>query len=266
MPPGAPARSAAAASLDAKRPSSSSQKTPAATSARRTRRSCDARAPTASRDGLGSQRLRRRARRPHPASPRRTAPARADSPARSASRSARRDPPLHLSSAAVPGSAAPTDEANANACRSPALSPSSSERETRLVATFQDPSGNTIYVTDQSTEAGLPMRALVRPPQPRIAWGSCLCSGGGGIRTLGAGVTHTTVFETARFNHSRTPPGVRSGRLASQRRRAAKKSTSSAAHSGCSTPPMTTGRWFRRGSARMSRTLPAAPALGSAVP
>ena len=32
-------------------------------------------------------------------------------------------------------------------------------------------------------------------------------SGGGGIRTLGAGVTHTTVFETARFNHSRTPPG-----------------------------------------------------------
>ena len=36
--------------------------------------------------------------------------------------------------------------------------------------------------------------------------------GGGGIRTLGAGVTHTTVFETARFNHSRTPPRARSGR------------------------------------------------------
>ena len=45
---GCAARSAAAASLDAKRPSSSSQKTPAATSARRTRRSCDARTPTAS--------------------------------------------------------------------------------------------------------------------------------------------------------------------------------------------------------------------------
>jgi hypothetical protein len=59
---------------------------------------------------------------------------------------------------------------------------------------------------------------------------------------------------------------VRSGRLASQRRRAAKKSARSAAHSGCSTLPTTVGRWFRRGSARMSRTLPAAPALGSAVP
>src|SRR4051812_15602461 len=33
-------------------------------------------------------------------------------------------------------------------------------------------------------------------------------SGGGGIRTLGRGVTPTTVFETARFNHSRTPPRV----------------------------------------------------------
>ena len=31
-------------------------------------------------------------------------------------------------------------------------------------------------------------------------------SGGGGIRTLGTGVTGTTVFETARFSHSRTPP------------------------------------------------------------
>ena len=30
-------------------------------------------------------------------------------------------------------------------------------------------------------------------------------SGGGGIRTLGT-VARTTVFETARFNHSRTPP------------------------------------------------------------
>src|SRR5690349_9535327 len=31
--------------------------------------------------------------------------------------------------------------------------------------------------------------------------------GGGGIRTLGTGVTRTTVFETAPFNHSGTPPG-----------------------------------------------------------
>ena len=36
--------------------------------------------------------------------------------------------------------------------------------------------------------------------------------GGGGIRTLGAGVTHTTVFETAPFNHSGTPPRARPGR------------------------------------------------------
>ena len=44
--------------------------------------------------------------------------------------------------------------------------------------------------------------------------------GGGGIRTLGAGVTHTTVFETARFNHSRTPPRApraRRDRLATRR-------------------------------------------------
>ena len=33
-----------------------------------------------------------------------------------------------------------------------------------------------------------------------------LFSGGGGIRTLGRGVAPTTVFETAPFNHSGTPP------------------------------------------------------------
>jgi hypothetical protein len=37
-------------------------------------------------------------------------------------------------------------------------------------------------------------------------------SGGGGIRTLGSGVTATTVFETAPFNHSGTPPRARHGR------------------------------------------------------
>src|SRR5215207_9773030 len=44
--------------------------------------------------------------------------------------------------------------------------------------------------------------------------------GGGGIRTLGAGVAHTTVFETARFSHSRTPPRApraRPERLATRR-------------------------------------------------
>jgi len=37
-------------------------------------------------------------------------------------------------------------------------------------------------------------------------------SGGGGIRTLGSGVAATTVFETAPFNHSGTPPRARHGR------------------------------------------------------
>ena len=41
---------------------------------------------------------------------------------------------------------------------------------------------------------------------PPIAKVPAIWSGGGGIRTLGTGVTGTTVFETARFNHSRTPP------------------------------------------------------------
>jgi hypothetical protein len=57
MPPGASARSASAASLVAKRPSSSSVKTPAATSARRSRRRTGARAFTAFGEGLSRQRL-----------------------------------------------------------------------------------------------------------------------------------------------------------------------------------------------------------------
>ena len=48
--------------------------------------------------------------------------------------------------------------------------------------------------------AGLP-KSWIIGDKTSIPW-----SGGGGIRTLGRGVTPTTVFETARFNHSRTPP------------------------------------------------------------
>ncbi len=54
-------------------------------------------------------------------------------------------------------------------------------------------------------------RPLNRPHTPVIGGASteltrgCPWSGGGGIRTLGT-VARTTVFETARFNHSRTPP------------------------------------------------------------
>ncbi len=49
-------------------------------------------------------------------------------------------------------------------------------------------------------------------------------------------------------------------------RREAKKSVSSAAHSSRSSPPATAGRWLKRRSPSTSSTLPAAPALGSAVP
>ena len=49
-------------------------------------------------------------------------------------------------------------------------------------------------------------------------------------------------------------------------RRSAKNSRSSAAHSSSLTPPLTWGRWLSAGSASTSRTLPAAPALGSGAP
>lgn len=60
-------------------------------------------------------------------------------------------------------------------------------------------------------------RSSTNKPQP-VFQGSGFArrqdGGGGGIRTLGRGVAPTTVFETAPFNHSGTPPrramGVRS--------------------------------------------------------
>ena len=48
-------------------------------------------------------------------------------------------------------------------------------------------------------------------------------------------------------------------------RRAAKKARSRSPASSASSPPATSGRWLRRGSASTSSTLPAAPAFGSAV-
>ena len=45
---------------------------------------------------------------------------------------------------------------------------------------------------------------MSQPPQHRV----CSSSGGSGIRTHGA-LADTTVFETARFGHSRIPPGAR---------------------------------------------------------
>ena len=49
-------------------------------------------------------------------------------------------------------------------------------------------------------------------------------------------------------------------------RRAAKKSRSKARHSPARTPPMTSGRWFRRVSLSTSQSDPTAPALGSSAP
>ena len=102
-----------------------------------------------------------------------------------------------------------------------------------------------------------------RPPAANLALPS-QGSGGGGIRTLDGPNRPITVFETAAFNRSATPPDdaprVASGR---RQRRAAKNATSGAAHSSASSPPSTSGRWLRRGSASTSSTLPAAPALGS---
>src|SRR3954466_6159929 len=51
------------------------------------------------------------------------------------------------------------------------------------------------------------MRAVGRKPPVLAAF--CVQSGGGGIRTLVRGLTPETVFETAAFNHSATPPSKR---------------------------------------------------------
>ena len=61
-------------------------------------------------------------------------------------------------------------------------------------------------------------------------------------------------------------PVIYSERLSRGYRRALKKASSRAAASSASRPPSTWGRWFRRGSPRMSITLPAAPAFGSGAP
>jgi len=55
-------------------------------------------------------------------------------------------------------------------------------------------------------------------------------------------------------------------RLRASYRREAKNSLSSSAQSSASRPPATSGRWFRRGSARTCSALPQAPALGSLAP
>lgn len=62
------------------------------------------------------------------------------------------------------------------------------------------------------------------------------------------------------------PVRPRLERATSRYRRSAKKARNSSPQSSARSPPATCGRWFSRGSARMSKTLPAAPALGSAAP
>src|SRR3954451_13743710 len=52
--------------------------------------------------------------------------------------------------------------------------------------------------------------------EPAPQAGSRPRGGGGGIRTLVRGLTPETVFETAAFNHSATPPSDELGRQASE--------------------------------------------------
>src|SRR3954468_13898050 len=51
-----------------------------------------------------------------------------------------------------------------------------------------------------------PSASPTAPPRRQPRMRSELVSGGGGIRTLVRGLTPETVFETAAFNHSATPP------------------------------------------------------------
>lgn len=45
-----------------------------------------------------------------------------------------------------------------------------------------------------------------KAPEPEASGACFKTGGGGGIRTLVTGVAGETVFETAAFNHSATPP------------------------------------------------------------
>ncbi len=68
---------------------------------------------------------------------------------------------------------------------------------------------------------------------------------------------------TCRYSWCPRPPGS-AGRQRRPRREA-KNARRCAAASSASTPPSTSGRWLSAGCASTSRTLPAAPAFGSAV-
>ena len=69
---------------------------------------------------------------------------------------------------------------------------------------------------DDPARACIERSVRINAKGPLSAGLTVLSSGGGGIRTHGTGVTRTTVFETARFNRSRTPPG-RARRVATVR-------------------------------------------------
>src|SRR2546423_11235990 len=70
---------------------------------------------------------------------------------------------------------------------------------------------------------------------------------------------------TRRLHRRRAYPNPRvreGGTYPPSARRAAKKSRSRSPHSAARTPPMTSGRWFRRGSRSTSPSDPTAPPLG----
>src|SRR4051812_3583887 len=129
-------------------------------------------------------------------------------------------------------------------------------------------------------------------PPPGLGRRLCrLASGGGEIRTLEP-LARPTVFETAPFNHSGTPPGrplrlaaggeergeERGALLAQEAARDLGPGGEAGARPGGAGPGpgarppggggprAPSGRWLRRGWAVTSRTEPQAPAFGSTVP
>src|SRR5436305_5306561 len=74
---------------------------------------------------------------------------------------------------------------------------------------------------------------------------------------------------TRRLHRRRAYPNPRvreGGTYPPSARRAAKKSRSRSPHSAARTPPITSGRWFRRVSRSTSQSDPTAPPLGSSAP
>src|SRR3954449_5330160 len=102
----------------------------------------------------------------------------------------------------------------------------------------------------QSNSTPAPSASPAAPPRRQPRMRSALVSGGGGIRTLVRGLTPETVFETAAFNHSATPPKE----ATSSRSRVAKR-TGRPRPCGSPTSVASTS-WATASTATSSRTAP----------